>query len=89
MSRQLLNINPQIIFRYEVQTNYDHWKQPPWFDDRVVPANDAMTAMGQTNLSLENLFKVSLPLLPLLPLPPLPASSLSYPCSPLFRHEIE
>jgi len=43
---------------YEVQTNYDHWKQPPWFDDRVVPAVDAMNALGQADLNLEGLFKV-------------------------------
>lgn len=43
---------------FEVQTNYDHWKQPPWFDDRVVPANEAMMAMGQANLGYDQLFKV-------------------------------
>jgi len=40
------------------QTNYDHWVQPPWFDDRVVPAFDAMYAMGQAGISYDNLFKV-------------------------------
>jgi len=43
---------------FEVQTNYDHWKQPPWFDDRVVPADQAMHNMGQANVNLDNLFKV-------------------------------
>lgn len=43
---------------YEVQTNYDHWKQPPWFDDRVIPAEDAMNALGQANVDLTGLFKV-------------------------------
>lgn len=43
---------------YEVQTNYDHWKQPPWFDDRVIPAERAMDALGQDNLSYEGLFGV-------------------------------
>jgi len=43
---------------FEVETNYDHWTQPPWFDDRVKPANDAMNAMGRSNLSLKNMFKV-------------------------------
>jgi len=41
-----------------VETNYDHWKQPPWFDNRVTPANDAMNAMGQKDISYENLFNV-------------------------------
>jgi len=43
---------------YEVQTNYDHWELPPWFDNRIDPANNAMEAMGRNNLSLENMFKV-------------------------------
>jgi len=43
---------------YEVETNYDHWEQPPWFDDRVTPANDGMNSMGQANLSLQGMFKV-------------------------------
>jgi len=43
---------------FEVETNYDHWENPPWFDDRVVPANNAMNAMGQTHLTLDGMFKV-------------------------------
>jgi hypothetical protein len=43
---------------FEVETNYDHWKQPPWFDNRVTPADNGMTAMGQTDLSLEGMFQV-------------------------------
>lgn len=43
---------------FEVQTNYDHWQQPPWFDDRVVPANNALKALGQSRLSLDALFSV-------------------------------
>jgi len=43
---------------FEVETNYDHWKQPPWFDDRVKPADDAMTALGQKKLSLDGMFQV-------------------------------
>jgi hypothetical protein len=43
---------------FEVETNYDHWEQPPWFDDRRVPANHAMQAMGQSHATLENMFKV-------------------------------
>jgi len=62
ISRSRLNASDVWVLNashwYEVQTNYDHWKQPPWFDDRVVPAEEAMTAMGQDNISYENLFKV-------------------------------
>jgi len=43
---------------YEVETNYDHWQPPPWFDDRLDPANDAMNALGQDNLSLPNILQV-------------------------------
>lgn len=43
---------------YEVQTNYDHWTQPPWFDDRVIPAEKAMNALGQANLDLDGLLGV-------------------------------
>jgi len=43
---------------YEVETNYDHWKQPPWYDDRVVPANNGMNAIGQKGLSIDQMFKV-------------------------------
>jgi len=41
-----------------VETNYDHWKQPPWFDNRVTPANDAMNSMGQKAISYQDLFQV-------------------------------
>jgi len=43
---------------YLVETNYDHWEQPPWFDDRVKPAEDAMNAMGQAGLTLEGMYEV-------------------------------
>jgi len=43
---------------FEVETNYDHWEQPPWFDDRVAPANNAMNAMGRQNLSLDGMMQV-------------------------------
>jgi len=49
---------------FEVQTNYDHWQQPPWFDNRVDPANDAMNAIGQKNISLDIIFKKVLSLKP-------------------------
>jgi len=41
-----------------VETNYDHWEQPPWFDDRVTPANNAMNAIGQKGLTLGGMFNV-------------------------------
>jgi len=43
---------------YLVETNYDHWTQPPWYDNRVTPAVNGMNAMGQKNLTLDGMFKV-------------------------------
>jgi len=43
---------------FEVETNYDHWVQAPWFDNRVDPANAAMNAIGQKNVTLDNMMKV-------------------------------
>jgi len=43
---------------FEVETNYDHWNPPPWFDDRLTPANNAMNALGVEGLSLPNMLKV-------------------------------
>jgi len=51
---------------FEVQTNYDHWKQPPWFDNRVQPANTAMQSLGRNGLTLNNLFKDVLSVKPVL-----------------------
>ncbi|XP_066947618.1 acid ceramidase-like isoform X5 [Macrobrachium rosenbergii] len=43
---------------YLVQTNYDHWKQPPFFDDRRTPANWCMVEGGATNASLRLIYNV-------------------------------
>lgn len=43
---------------FEVQTNYDHWNPPPWFDDRIDPGNKGMSVMGYKNASLDGMFKV-------------------------------
>jgi len=43
---------------FEVQTNYDHWLQPPWFDDRRTPGMQHMKDLGRSNLNTTNLFKV-------------------------------
>jgi len=43
---------------FEVETNYDHWEQPPWWDNRIDPANHAMNEMGRSKLSLDGMFKV-------------------------------
>jgi len=43
---------------YLVQTNYDHWTQPPWFDDRVVPAENALKAITQKGITMTGMFSV-------------------------------
>lgn len=43
---------------FEVETNYDHWKPPPWFDDRYTPAVIAMNAMGAQNATLQGMYQV-------------------------------
>eukprot|EP01091_Cochliopodium_minus_P006995 TRINITY_DN1693_c7_g1_i1.p1 TRINITY_DN1693_c7_g1~~TRINITY_DN1693_c7_g1_i1.p1 ORF type:complete len:489 (-),score=95.81 TRINITY_DN1693_c7_g1_i1:161-1627(-) len=41
-----------------LETNYDHWKNPPFDDDRRYYANKGMSEIGWSNLSLEKMFKV-------------------------------
>ncbi|XP_045196944.2 N-acylethanolamine-hydrolyzing acid amidase-like [Mercenaria mercenaria] len=41
-----------------VETNYDHWTTPPPSDNRREPAIKAISALGQKNISVMNLFDV-------------------------------
>ena len=41
-----------------VETNYDHWKQPPASDDRRDPAINGMKKIGQAGLNDQTLFNV-------------------------------
>lgn len=43
---------------YVLQTNYDHWNQPPWYDDRRIPGCDCMDEVGSTNLDIATLYNV-------------------------------
>ncbi|XP_039206252.1 N-acylethanolamine-hydrolyzing acid amidase [Crotalus tigris] len=43
---------------YRVETNYDHWTNPPPYDDRRTPAIKALNRTGQEHLNLNSLFKV-------------------------------
>jgi len=43
---------------YVVQTNYDHWMQPPVLDNRVVPAEDALNEIGADAVSVPGLLQV-------------------------------
>jgi len=41
-----------------VQTNYDHWNNPPFFDDRRTPTIRCMNKLTQDNMTLPGLFDV-------------------------------
>jgi len=43
---------------YVLETNYDHWEEPPKFDDRRYPAEDCMNIVGPQNISIATLFNV-------------------------------
>lgn len=41
-----------------VETNYDHWSQPPFFDDRRTPAIKCLDQMGRDKASPTALFNI-------------------------------
>jgi len=43
---------------FEVETNYDHWLPPPWYDDRRDPANQHMTQMGRAAITEPHLLDI-------------------------------
>lgn len=43
---------------YVLETNYDHWKPAPWFDDRRTPALARMNALGQKGVTIDSMMKV-------------------------------
>lgn len=43
---------------YLVQTNYDHWKKPPFYDDRRTPAKKCLDRLGEGNFTFAELFNV-------------------------------
>lgn len=43
---------------YVLETNYNHWDQPPWFDDRRYPAEDCMGIVGPSNIQIPTLYNV-------------------------------
>ncbi|XP_048406985.1 N-acylethanolamine-hydrolyzing acid amidase-like [Stegostoma tigrinum] len=51
-------LNPMKEQWYRVETNYDHWNNPPPSDDRRTPAMQALNATGQNNINLHALLKV-------------------------------
>lgn len=43
---------------YVLETNYDPWKEPLFFDDRRNPGKHCMNKMGQNEVSFKGLFNV-------------------------------
>jgi len=43
---------------YVLETNYDHWANPPFFDNRRAPAEDCMNKLGQAGVTKEALYNV-------------------------------
>ncbi|RXG52287.1 Acid ceramidase [Armadillidium vulgare] len=41
-----------------VETNYDHWKEPPFYDDRRTPAIKCLNEGGQNNTGWELIYNV-------------------------------
>ncbi|KAM3864769.1 acid ceramidase [Diretmus argenteus] len=41
---------------YVLETNYDHWKEPLFLDDRRIPAMKCMNQTTQTNISLKTMY---------------------------------
>jgi len=55
---------PNTWFVFE--TNYDHWKKAPWFDDRRFYANKTMLALGQAGVTLPKILSDVLSVKPVL-----------------------
>jgi len=51
---------------FEVQTNYDHWKPLPWFDDRAVPAEESLSDIGQYSITMAQIAQNVLTVKPVL-----------------------
>ncbi|CAF3770966.1 unnamed protein product [Rotaria magnacalcarata] len=41
-----------------IETNYDNWKKPPFFDDRITPCIKCMEMKGKNQVTFESLFNV-------------------------------
>ncbi len=41
-----------------IETNYDNWKKPPIFDDRLTPCIKCMQTKGANQVTFQSLFNV-------------------------------
>ncbi|XP_061536358.1 acid ceramidase [Phycodurus eques] len=57
-SLDVLEINVKLGRWFVLETNYDHWKEPLFLDDRRTPAVKCMNQTSQANVSLKSLYDV-------------------------------
>ncbi|XP_047433183.1 acid ceramidase [Mugil cephalus] len=58
LSIDVLEIDLKLGRWYVLETNYDHWKEPLFLDDRRTPAMKCMNQTAQKNISLKTLYDV-------------------------------
>nr|XP_057932448.1 acid ceramidase [Doryrhamphus excisus] len=58
ISLDILEIDLKLGRWYVLETNYDHWKDPLFLDDRRTPAIKCLNATSQANVSVKTLYDV-------------------------------
>ncbi|PWA27234.1 hypothetical protein CCH79_00013875 [Gambusia affinis] len=58
LSIDVLSIDVKLDRWYVLETNYDHWKEPFFLDDRRTPAMKCMNKTTQANISVKTLYDV-------------------------------
>ncbi|KAF3852451.1 hypothetical protein F7725_005806 [Dissostichus mawsoni] len=58
LSIDILEIDVKLGRWYVLETNYDHWKEPLFLDDRRTPAMKCMNQTTQTNITLKTMYDV-------------------------------
>lgn len=58
LSLDVLEIDLKLGRWYVLETNYDHWKEPLFLDDRRTPAMKCMNQTTQTKISLKTMYDV-------------------------------
>ncbi|XP_007549670.1 acid ceramidase [Poecilia formosa] len=58
LSIDVLDIDVKLDRWYVLETNYDHWKEPFFLDDRRTPAMKCMNKTTQANISMKTLYDV-------------------------------
>lgn len=58
LSLDVLEIDLKLGRWYVLETNYDHWKEPLFLDDRRTPAMKCMDQTTQTKMSMKTMYNV-------------------------------